>query len=350
MKRTHCLTQISLPNRVTQLKKNLLGPQGYLVKSVVEQDPLLLTFHALKDWRKRIVDQSSGVEQQVIIVLQSRPEAFDYSAQQRIQFQIDALFNKLNAGYGYQYRMRITGMPVFAVAAETEIKSDVQRVTILSSTGVILVFLVLLRSLKAMHWTMIILVSAMGVGILTTTLIFGMTHVLTIALGATLIGVCIDYPIHVMMHSAVQQTRDTKISAVIKIWPSLLLGGLTTMTGYCALAFTGYPGFQQIAVFAISGIATALLLTRFALPLLLNKTSIRVPWLPGINVLLTINQSARKLLCLLVTVSGLISLVLLTQLEWMDGLEKLSGNALQQQKLIDASIRSQISSVLNQAG
>lgn len=334
-----------LPDSVVQLKKNLLGPQGYVVKSVVEHDPLLLTFHAMKDWRKRIAGQSTTVEHQAIIVLQSQSEAFDYNAQQHIQFQIHAFFDELNAGHGYQFRMQMTGMPVFAVAAETEIKSDVQRVTILSTIGVILVFLVLLRSLKAMHWTMIILVSAMGVGILTTTLVFGMTHVLTIALGATLIGVCIDYPIHVMMHSAMQQTRDTTISTVIKIWPSVLLGGLTTMTGYCALAFTGYPGFQQIAVFAISGIATALLLTRFALPLLLNKTSIRVPWLPGINWLLTINQSARKVLCLLVTALGLISLASLTQLEWMDGLEKLSGSALQQQKLIDVSIRRQLSSI-----
>lgn len=333
-----------LANTVAQLKTNLLGPQGYLVRAVAKHDPLLLTFHALKNWRKRIAVRSSDIGQRSIIFLQSKPEAFDFNAQQQIQFQLDTLFHSLNARHGHQFQMRITGMPVFAVAAETEIKSDVQRVTILSSIGVILVFMVLLRSLKAMHWVMIILVSAMGVGILTTSLIFGMTHVLTIALGATLIGVCIDYPIHVMMHNAVQQTGDT-LQTVSKIWPSLLLGGLTTMTGYCALAFTGYPGFQQIAVFAISGIATALLLTRYALPFLLDKTSIRVPWLPGVKALLTISQPVRKLSRLIVIALGTGSLVLFTQLEWMDGLEKLSGNALQQQKLIDASIRRQISTI-----
>ncbi|HFD12732.1 MAG TPA: hypothetical protein ENJ32_09740, partial [Crenotrichaceae bacterium] len=262
----------------------------------------------------------------------------------QLQTTIGSLFTALNNDYGNLFQYRMTGVPVFAVQTQKEIKADVRKVTIVSSISVILVFLILLRSFKALHWTALILISAMAMGTLLTTLVFGSTHALTIALGATLIGVCIDYPIHTMVHSAVSTSSDAR-GIVQRIWPSLLLGGLTTMIGYLALAFTGYPGFQQIAVFALSGIACALLLTRYVLPGLLETTRLSYPNIPGIQSWLTICLRLRNGMRVGVVLMVIVAICVFPRLQWLDDLEKLGGASLQQLKQVDQSIRSQLSTI-----
>jgi hypothetical protein len=39
------------------------------------------------------------------------------------------------------------------------------------------------------------------IAILVTNLVFGSVHGMTIAIGSTLIGICIDYPIHAIVHA-----------------------------------------------------------------------------------------------------------------------------------------------------
>ena len=332
------------PQRAAKLKQALLSPQAYLVKPVAIHDPLLLTFNAFKHWRDQFQPQSDVQSRVTHLMLQSRPQAFDFEAQQQLQVAINAVFTQLNQQHGNRFEYKMTGVPVFAVAAQKEIKADVQKVTMLSSVSVVVAFLLLLRSFKALHWTALILISAMAVGALLTTLVFGSTHALTIALGATLIGVCIDYPIHTMVHSAAS-TPPNAWAAVRRIWPSLLLGGLTTMIGYLALAFTGYPGFQQIAVFALSGIASALLLTRYILPALLENTVLRYPNLPGLKRWLNYCVRSRTRLRIVIALLVVVAISSYPRLQWLDDLEKLSGSSMQQLKQVDQSIRAQLSTI-----
>ena len=335
------------PQQAAQLKQALLSPQAYLVKPVAKNDPLLLTFNAFKQWRNRFQVQTDTSISVAHVYLQSYPQAFDFEVQQQLQNEINDVLAKFNQSNGNQYLIKMTGVPIFAVAAQKEIKADVQKVTMLSSTAVVLVFLLLLRSFKALQWTLLILVSCIAMGTLLTTLVFGSTHALTIALGATLIGVCIDYPIHTMVHNA-GADRAARLRAwdtVRRIWPSLLLGGLTTMIGYFALAFTGYPGFQQIAVFALCGIATALLLTRLVLPALLEKTVLRYPKIPGMWSWLSLCTRYKTGLRIFIALLFIVAITSIPRLLWLDDLEKLTGSSLQQLKKTDQSIRSQISTI-----
>ncbi len=333
----------SVQQRAAKLKQTLLSPQAYLVKPVARHDPLLLTFNAFKQWRDKFQIQADAHSRMLHLMLQSRPQAFDFEAQHQLQVRINTVLTEFNLQHGNRFDYRMTGVPVFAVAAQKEIKADVQKVTTLSSISVIFVFLLLLRSFKALLWTMLILVSAMATGALLTSLVFGSTHALTIALGATLIGVCIDYPIHTMVHSAA--TLPDAGTTVRRIWPSMLLGGVTTMIGYLALVFTGYPGFQQIAVFALGGIASALLLTRYVLPAMLENTAMRYPDLPGIKPWLKYTTRSRNSLQIVIAILIVAAIFSASRLQWLDDLEKLSGSSLQQLKQIDQSIRSQISTI-----
>ena len=51
-------------------------------------------------------------------------------------------------------------------------------------------------------------------------------------------------------------------------WPTVRLGLLTSVCGFAALVFSGFPGLAQLGVFSIAGLVSAALATRYVLPML----------------------------------------------------------------------------------
>lgn len=317
------LASEALPKRAALLKQALLSPFGNWIQQIAIHDPLLLTLDAFADWRDKFDPTGQAPADFFPILLESRAQAFEIEAQQQLQQAIRQRFAELNQAAGNRFQLAMTGVPVFAVAAQQQIQRDVSRITVISSLGVILVFLALFRTLTSLLATLLVLVFAFGAGTLVTQLGFGYVHGLTLALGATLIGVCVDYPIHVMAHW--QGAKRPPTAIVRKLWPALILGGATTVVGYLALAATGYPGFQQIAVFAATGIACALLVTRYGLPgWLPGRAPSRPLTLPGLNPWLAFCSRHSQALRLTVAILLASALLLLPGLRWLDDLEKLA--------------------------
>lgn len=329
----------SLPQRAEGLKQVLLSPQGGFIKAIAKQDPLLLSLNGFKNLQNQF---QPGRGDGGALILQSRPAALDSAAQEQLQTAIRANFDDLNQAAGQAFRLSMAGVPVFSTAAHAEISRDVTLVSTVSSISVVLVFLVLFRSFAALHWIMLLQAAAFVIGTLATTLIFQQIHSLTLALGASLIGICVDYPLHVMVHSA--KHRSSPLANVRLLGPSLFLGGLTTVIGYAAMGFSGFPGFEQIAVFALFSISASLGLTRWVLPALLDKTDLRVAHLPGIGCWVDFCGRRRKLLASLIGVAGLLALLALPNLRWMDDMQNLAMN-MDELKQQDQAVRAHFSSI-----
>ncbi|OAH97437.1 hypothetical protein A1353_22860 [Methylomonas methanica] len=323
------------------LKQALLSPQGSFVKAIAKQDPLLLSLNGFKALQGQF-QQQAKLGSGGALILQSRPAALDSEAQTRLQAAIHANFDSLNEVAGGAFKLSMAGVPVFSVAAQSEISQDVTLVSVVSSLAVALVFLFLFHSFSALHWVMMVQGASFVLGTLTTALVFPQVHSLTLALGASLIGISSDYPIHVMVHCA--KHRNTPLTAVRLLWPSLLMGGLTTVIGYGALGFTGFPGFEQIAVFALASIIASLGLTRWVLPALLTNSSLHSAHLPGIAAWVDFCGKHRKILLGLFAVGVVLAGLCLPQIRWMDDMQKLAVDMdlLKQQ---DAAVRSHFSSI-----
>jgi len=185
------------------------------------------------------------------------------------------------------------------------------------------------------------LIAAAAVATLLTTLAFGEIHALTLALGTTLIGICVDYPIHTMVHAG--SGAESPLHATRRIWPSLFLGAATTIIGYAALSFSGYPGLQQIALFSGAGIITSLLMARFILPMAIVdfKASIQ----PRFNLSAWLNIAGRSSLKVpLIILASIIASTGLMDMHWQDDLNQLSPS-LEKLKSQDQTIRSRMHSI-----
>ena len=331
-----------LESRAEGLKQALLSPQGGFVKAIAKQDPMLLSLNGFKAMQKQFQQPANLNSNGSALILQSRPAALDSDAHLRLQAAIRASFDALNRSAGEKFRLSMAGVPVFSVAAQSEIGRDVTLVSVASSVAVTLVFLLLFRSFSALHWVMMVQAASFVLGTLATALVFGYVHSLTLALGASLIGICTDYPIHVMVHCA--KHRHPPLDAVRLLWPSLAMGGLTTIIGYAALGLTGFPGFEQIAVFALFSISASLALTRWVLPALLAKSTLHSAHLPGIAAWAGFCARHRRGLLSLFATAVILAFFTLPQLRWMDDMQKLAMD-MDQIKQQDEAVRSHFASI-----
>lgn len=335
-----------LRQRAQLLKKALLSPQGAVVKKLLVQDPLLLALNGFQAQGLQMQQAQSKVRTYSNLILETALAGLDVPQQKRIQASIRSAFDALNNTNNVSaehYRLEMTGVPVFAVATQTLIQGDLQLVSLLTTIGLFLLFFLVFRSYTALFQVFSILLIAILAAIFTTQLVFGYVHGMTVAIGSTLLGICIDYPIHAIAH--VQTVKpEQRVPVIARIWPSMVLGGITTLVGYMALGASGYPGFKQVAVYAASGIIVSLLLTRFVLPSLLENQSSRLLNLPLSATWAAFCQRFRAELMGLLAILLMISLFGLTSLHWMEDMQELTPE-LNYLKQVDKRIRERITSI-----
>lgn len=332
----------TLKERAEGLRRALLSPQGGLVKDIAKHDPLLLSLQAFRGLRERVNPPAVRADFGGVI-LQSKAPSLDTDAQAQLQAAIRDRFDRLNAASGGEFSLAMTGVPVFTVTAHGQIGRDVALVSAVSTVAVVLIFLALFRSFAAMHWVLLIVGASYAVGTLATALVFGTVHSLTLALGSTLTGVSIDYPMHVLAHAS-QHRGESATRAVRKVWPSLFIGALTTIVGYVALGFAGFPGFRQIAVFSAAAILATLALTRWVLPALLTDTQLREARVPGLSGWIGFCQRRRRALSLLLLAGLVGGMSALPRLRWMDDLSNLAMD-MSDLKRVDQRIRAHVSGI-----
>jgi predicted exporter len=163
-------------------------------------------------------------------------------------------------------RLVLTGPPVFAVAARARIKGDATRLSAIAALLVAAALLAVYRSARVLALAFVPVVSGALLGVAAVGLAFRSVHGITLGFGATLIGEAVDYAVYLFTQTppggAVGQTLG-------RIWPTLRLGVLTSICGFSAMLLSDFPGFAQLGVFTIAGLAAAVGVTRFVLPALL---------------------------------------------------------------------------------
>ncbi len=332
-----------LQKRAALLKSLILSPQASMVKSVALQDPLLLSLNAFRSTLGTMQSLSKHGQYYQNFIVDTEYAGLNAVEQSRIQQAISSQFDQLTTLENSVYKLEMTGVPVFAVATQKLIQGDIIKVSVLSSLALLVLFLLIFRSFATLFQVFSLLLIVILCSILITHTVFGYVHGMTVAIGSTLVGICIDYPIHTIAHARAIATEHRR-GMIARIFPSMLLGGLTTMIGYVALGISGYPGFQQVAVYAISGIVISLLLTRYVFPGLLQGGTQQQLNMPLISGWVKFCQRFRP--WLLIVLLGCIgfSLMGLKSLQWMEDMQQLTPE-LDYLKQNDQRIRQRMSSI-----
>ncbi len=197
------------------------------------------------------------------LVAQLHAGTADLDGQERALRAIKTAFD---ANAPASVRLHVTGAPVFATQSRAMIRDEVAWLSTLTSVLVVgILWLALRRKEYVLLGSLPLLVGVVA-GTAAVGVVFGSVHGITLAFGATILGVAIDYPIHLLAHLVPGESAHTTFR---RLWPTLLLICVTTAVGYGAMALSSFSGLAQLGVFAIAGLIAAVAATGLWLPRLL---------------------------------------------------------------------------------
>ncbi|TCB56348.1 MMPL family transporter [Acinetobacter terrestris] len=251
----------------------IMSPGMPVTADLLQQDPLLLFPRyavglsnlqnnqdiELEDGFATIRDEQ-GISRLMILELKNSPYNIDY--QEKTSEWIEQLNAKLKQ---MQVQPHWTGTLLFAQFGTTSAEKEISTIGVGSTVGIFLLVLFGFRSVRPMLTEMIAVGTGCLVAFAITHWVFGEIHLMTLVFGASLVGVCVDFSFYFMAMQS--QHRHINGFAVLKpLLPSLFMGLMTTLVAYIFLSFTPFPGFRQIAVFSMVGLAVAWITSVLLLP------------------------------------------------------------------------------------
>jgi len=329
------LTDEALGESARRLRQRLASPASSLVEQLAAADPIGAFERSLMRFRSDVptlrVHRGQFVTKDdrfAIVLAGTRASAFDSGAQTRLLDDIHARFAELSAEHGGALQFEMSGANRFAVEAERSMKRDVYRIGACSFIGVALLFFAFVASLRGFLLVSLPPLGGMLVATTAGVFVFGNLDGLTMVFGASLMGIAIDYSIHLLIHHGLAPPGETPRETLRRIRPSLLLGALTTIASFAGLALTAFPAFREMSFFAALGVAAALLISLGVLPELLPA----VPPLPERarrtarmlgQRLVSVRRLPRWVLCVPLGVAALAACAL-PRLHWSDDMSRLT--------------------------
>jgi predicted exporter len=246
---------------------------GFLVKRMLAADPtgemLYLIGRQQADGGPARQDGvwMSPDGKRALMLVRLRAAGSDIDAAQDALAQIRSAFNDAATSHqASEARLLLTGPPVFAVEARDRIKSDATRLSTLASLLVAGTLLAVYRSPRVLVLAFVPVATGALAGIAAVGLVFRTVHGITLGFGATLIGEAVDYAVYLFTQTAPDSPVEHTLQ---RIWPTLRLGVLTSICGFSAMLLSSFDGFAQLGLFTITGLATAVCVTRWVLPVLI---------------------------------------------------------------------------------
>jgi predicted exporter len=239
---------------------------GAALRGLIARDPFLVTADILSSLSpvEMTDDPWFAEDGSAVLIAETRAAAIDIQAQQTAVDLVRREFEKLPGSAGLELDM--TGVGAFSVELQDTIRAEATRRSVLASLALVVVLLVFFRR------PVLVLLAALPLGIgfvaglAAVSLVFEEVHGITLAFGFTMLGIAIDYPLHLFSHAR----HSDGTSAITRIWPTMRLGAISTVIAYLALVFAGSEGLSQLGVFTTAGVLVALAGTRTWLPYLLT--------------------------------------------------------------------------------
>lgn len=176
------------------------------------------------------------------------------------QQQLQQALSTVTAAYP-EVRLLRSGLVFHASAGARQAKYEMSTIGLGSLIGILLLLWAVFRTPRRLPLLLLPVATGVLFALPLTWWVFGSLHVLTLAFGASLIGISIDYVLHQEC-----MRRLAPAGSLARLWPGLTLGLLSSLAAYLAITLTPMPGLRQMGMFAALGLIGAWLSVRLWLP------------------------------------------------------------------------------------
>jgi predicted exporter len=255
--------------RLERILRDLRSPEGWATRAVHRRDPLGLRLLALGKLRHVSPIPEVRVEggqfvspdgRHALLVAETPVPMTDAEGGKALIDRFQALAGALPSNVdAFLYSGHL-----YTVANAETVREDLLLVLSASSAALLLLFLVFVRSWNGLLILLVpastLLVASAGTG-----LVYEPVSAVTLGFGAVLLGISIDFGIHV--YFALRRAVPGRAAeAAGRVAVPVLFGGITSMSAFGVLLLSRIPGQRQLGVFALIGLACALVLSLVALP------------------------------------------------------------------------------------
>ena len=148
---------------------------------------------------------------------------------------------------------------------------DMEFSSVLSITLIFFIFMTSFRGIRYSFLAVIPLIVGIIWTLGLTYLIIGSLNIMTAMMGAILVGLGIDYSIHIISVYKEERLEGNDVDAAIvnvfkKTMSGVVAAALTTAVGFLMYAFTDFPGFREFGIVLGMGIISVVLGSIFVLP------------------------------------------------------------------------------------
>lgn len=266
------LTKDSISKQVENNYKTLISPTGIVAKDYILNDPLGISFVALKKLQQLSIGDDFILKDGFVItkdestlLLFINPKLSGSETEKNTLFveQLNTIkngFNDINEG---KVSIDYFGSSLIAVANAKQIKTDIIT-TILVSLGTLMLILIVFYR-KLLIPVIIFIPTIFGVLTAIACLYFLRQTISAISLsvGAVLLGVTIDYSLHILTH----YKHHNDLKTVYKdITMPLIMSSSTTALAFLCLLFVNSEALKDLGIFAAISVMVSAFFSLLIIP------------------------------------------------------------------------------------
>lgn len=265
------LTKDSIASIVESNYKSLITPIGIVSKEFLLKDPLGLTFVALNRLKEKNLTDDFEVYNGFIVTkdhsklfLFINPKFSGSETEHNTEFvnRLEEIQKNLNPEYKDKSTLSYFGSSFIAVANAKQIKQDIITTVLISMITLMIILMVFYR--KIYIPIIIFIPSVFGFFFALAMLYFiqGTISAISLSIGAVLLGITIDYSLHIMTHY--KHNSDSKV-LFKEITKPLIMSCTTTAIAFLCLLFVKSDVLKDLGIFAgitviVSGVFSLLII------------------------------------------------------------------------------------------
>lgn len=263
----------------------LLGPQASFTEEMVRTDPLgfgMATLESVLSGQHQYTVELyhghllSTDRRHAMVIAEPRGEGLDMAAVGEMLVAMREIFAGAMADPRFEgLAVTATGGPIYSEASANIIKTDVFRALSATSVGIFLIFLGFFRSFRVLllAYAPPLLGVAAGIALLGST--NAGVHGLSLGFGAAMLGITVDYSIHLFTRIRQLEAEFPRVEAVrralAEVSPSMTMGCLTTLIGFGTLIIGDTKVLRDMSTMAVGGIAISFVLCVVVAPLAFRR-------------------------------------------------------------------------------
>ncbi|MCO6147272.1 1-acyl-sn-glycerol-3-phosphate acyltransferase [Flavobacterium sp. NRK1] len=259
--------------------RSIISPSGLVTKDFILKDPFGISFTGLKKLRQLGMGDDFHLQdgyvitkdnQKVLLFISPKLPGNETKKNTLFVNKLDAIKASLNASYSKTAAIEYFGATNIAVANAKQIKKDIQTTTMIAVTLLMLILMVYYR--KFFIPFIILIPTIFGVLFAVALLYFlrGTISAISLSIGSILLGVTIDYALHILTH----YKHNSDIRILYKdITKPLIMSSSTTAVAFLCLLFVNSGALQDLGIFAAVSVMVTSLFTLLIIPHLYRPKS-----------------------------------------------------------------------------